>query len=79
MWLPMMTEWPGGRDLTDREVEAAAAHAMGHALGLPHSASPADVMFPGNTATAPSPDDLAALAALYSLPNGARISEEDGR
>jgi hypothetical protein len=61
--------------LTDRQVEAAAAHMMGHLLGLPHSSSPADVMYPGNTALTPSADDRRAIAALYALPNGAVIQD----
>ncbi len=72
-WVPMVDRWPGGRTLTDREVEAAAAHAMGHALGLPHSPSAEDVMYPGNSALTPSGDNLRAVAALYALPNGAEI------
>lgn len=74
MSVAQMDRWPGGRELNATEVQAAAAHAMGHALGLPHSPSPDDVMYPGNTATTPSAADLAALAALYTLPNGATIA-----
>ena len=70
--LPMARE-ARGVPLSDREVEAAAAHAMGHALGLPHSAGSDDVMYPGNTARTPSADDIRALRALYALPNGALI------
>jgi hypothetical protein len=62
-----------GEYLSDRQIEAAAAHMMGRILGLPHSPNPADVMYPGNTALTPSADDRRALAGLYALPNGARI------
>jgi hypothetical protein len=65
--------YQSGTPLGTQEFAAAAAHAMGHALGLPHSSSPADVMYPGNVSITPSADDLAALRALYALPNGAAI------
>lgn len=63
----------GSRVLTPEEVEIVAAHEMGHALGLPHSDDPRDVMFPKNTAVRLSTRDFRTLQALYALPNGAEI------
>ena len=60
-------------ELNPKQVELVAAHEMGHALGLPHSDDPRDVMFPENTATRLTNRDYRTLAALYSLPNGAEI------
>jgi predicted Zn-dependent protease len=54
-------------------VRLAAAHEMGHALGLPHSDSERDVMYPMNTATTLSPRDYRTMAALYSTENGALL------
>lgn len=59
--------------LPARQIELTAAHEMGHALGLPHSDSPRDVMYPTNTARTLSPQDYKAMEALYRLPNGALI------
>lgn len=55
----------------DLALESIALHEFGHALGLPHSSSPADVMFPwesneGNTHTRLSPRDLTWVRYLYS-------------
>jgi hypothetical protein len=63
----------GARPLDGAEVELAAAHEMGHALGLPHSDSPRDIMYPSNTAGRMSVDDYRTMEALYRLPNGALI------
>ena len=60
-----------GRLLPERQVELTAAHEMGHALGLPHSDDPRDVMYPANTATSLTAKDYRALHALYELENGA--------
>jgi hypothetical protein len=65
-----------GQYLETREVQLAAAHEMGHALGLPHSNSPGDVMYPTNTATALSAEDYRAMATLYRMVNGARLAPE---
>ncbi|MDT8342586.1 MAG: matrixin family metalloprotease, partial [Longimicrobiales bacterium] len=62
------------RDLTAREVQLTAAHEMGHALGLPHSDSSRDLMYPSNTATALSARDYQAMSALYGLRNGAQLA-----
>lgn len=62
-----------GRPLVARDIELTAAHEMGHALGLPHSDQPRDVMFPTNTATTLSARDYRAMEALYRLPNGVGI------
>ncbi len=59
--------------LEAEQVRLTAAHEMGHALGLPHSDDPRDVMYPTNGAARISSADFATMNALYRLPNGARI------
>jgi hypothetical protein len=61
--------------LRPRQIELAAAHEMGHALGWPHRDSERDVMFPENTASTLSARDYRSVEALYELPNGALIRE----
>ncbi len=55
------------------QVRLTAAHEMGHALGLPHSNAPRDVMYPTNTATAMSAQDYRTMESLYALPDGTEI------
>ena len=61
-------------EITDpRRVRLTAAHEMGHALGLPHSDSERDVMYPTNTATSVSARDRRTMEVLYRVPDGAEI------
>jgi len=73
--LTLATHEPGDsqRTLSPQQIELVAAHEMGHALGLPHSDNPRDLMFPQNTATRLTTRDFRTLEAIYSLPNGAEI------
>ena len=61
---------------TPQELLLTAAHEMGHALGLPHSDSDRDVMYPTNTARNLTTRDFRTVEALYRLPNGATILKE---
>ncbi len=63
-------------ELRPQQVLLTAAHEMGHALGLPHSDSRRDVMYPTNTARSLSTRDFRTLDALYGLPNGAEIKRD---
>jgi predicted Zn-dependent protease len=74
--LELATRWPfdASRVVDPEQVRLTAAHEMGHALGLPHSDSERDVMFPTNTATSLSAQDYRAMEALYGLPDGVEIT-----
>ncbi len=75
--LALAVRSPRGRryELAPRQVLLTAAHEMGHALGLPHSDSERDVMYPTNTARSLSNRDFRTVDALYRLPNGAEIEK----
>jgi hypothetical protein len=59
-----------GRPFTVEARRAIVLHEIGHALGLPHSSRPGDVMFPVASATALSDRDRFSLRLLYEFPTG---------
>jgi predicted Zn-dependent protease len=65
-----------GTELSPEQLQLVAAHEMGHALGLPHSDDPRDVMFPQNTAWRRTRRDFETMEAVYRMPNGAVIQRE---
>ena len=71
----LVTQNPFGRGGTvpPRQVRLSAAHEMGHALGLGHSDSERDVMFPTNLATSVSAQDRRSMEVLYETADGTTI------
>jgi hypothetical protein len=59
-----------GRPFAPESRRAIVLHELGHALGLPHSSHPEDVMFPIATASGLTDRDRFSLRLLYELPTG---------
>ncbi len=60
-----------GRVLGLEETRSVALHEFGHALGLPHSGRPTDVMFPTVAVLRLSERDRYSAQLLYAIPPGA--------
>jgi len=60
----------GGIVLPEAALFTVAVHEAGHALGLPHSPDPADVMFPATQSGVLSDRDRRTAQVLYQLPTG---------
>lgn len=59
-----------GRPLPAATVGGTARHEVGHVLGLGHSPSPTDVMYPESRTAVISAMDRATLHLIYTLPPG---------
>jgi hypothetical protein len=59
-----------GEVLPAETVGGTARHEVGHVLGLGHSPSPADVMYPESRTAVISASDRATLHLIYMLPPG---------
>ncbi|HEX5387806.1 MAG TPA: matrixin family metalloprotease [Gemmatimonadales bacterium] len=59
-----------GTPLNDVALLAVAVHETGHAIGLPHSADPNDVMYPSTRTATLSARDVRTASVLYRLPLG---------
>lgn len=61
----------------EQQIRATATHEMGHALGLMHSDSRYDIMYPEMSQDSSTVHltgrDTQTVEALYKLPNGARV------
>lgn len=71
--LATRSPYRSGSVIDPLQIRLTAMHEMGHALGLPHSDSERDVMYPTSTATALSARDYRTMQALYEMEDGTQI------
>jgi hypothetical protein len=68
--IQVATHDSAGRPLPPSTVAGTVRHEVGHVLGLGHSNTPADVMYPESVTTVISEADRKTLRLLYMLPPG---------
>jgi len=66
-------EHEDGIPMSDEFLSLVSLHELGHAIGLPHSEDPADVMHPGNRSLELSDRDILSARQLYMRAHSEKV------